>query len=218
MEDQSSQTSDSRTRVSFPGGAGQKKKSNVLKILIILILLAALGVVGWFIVSSQSESGDATPSPTPFQLTQSTPTPTVAEEKIDKSEVKIEVLNGTSVAGLAGKLKDELVKLGYEADNIETGNSDDDVTTTTVTFKETYPESDREEVIELLEDTYTNVDDKEDDLDEFDFTIVIGTPKNAPASPTAKPAATKTPTPKATVTSAITPTKTPTPTQPPLSN
>lgn len=107
-----------------------RRKSGMKKFIIWLSILAILAlVVGWFITTNvfKGEGGvkveqDTTPSPTP------TPTP-APEQKLNRSEWSIEVLNGSGTSGLAKKIADQLKDLGYNV--IKVGNAD----------KQTYTES-----------------------------------------------------------------------------
>lgn len=56
------------------------------------------------------------------ELTESLKTGKVASNTAEKKDIKVMVLNGTKINGLAGKVKTELEVLGWE--NIDTGNSD----------------------------------------------------------------------------------------------
>src|SRR3990167_8781050 len=127
MEQDQSQQVDSnetaRTRVGFPEAASKPKKSAWKLLLIIIIVLILLSVAAWFILGRNSrtpiEVEDVTPTAFINEEPTLMPTPTLME--VDKSEVKIQVLNGTGIAGGAGILKTKLEGLGFSG--IEVGNA-----------------------------------------------------------------------------------------------
>lgn len=107
-----------------------------LTILIVLILLISLGVGGYLLYSSgnlpflnnstpsSSTSPSATPTPT------LSPSPSPSHSGLTREEISLEVLNGTTIAGLASKSADALELLGY--DIARTGNSPTDAEVTMV--------------------------------------------------------------------------------------
>lgn len=84
-------------------------------------------------------SGKTTPSPTPKTSptpAKGTPTPTGTSGTLDRSNLKVKILNGSGVAGAATKASDALKKLGY--DIVSSGNADNfDYTDTTIQVKST---------------------------------------------------------------------------------
>ena len=218
MEQDQSQQVDSnetaRTRVGFPEAASKPKKSAWKLLLIIIIVLILLSVAAWFILGRNSrtpiEVEDVTPTAFINEEPTLMPTPTLME--VDKSEVKIQVLNGTGIAGGAGILKTKLEGLGFSG--IEVGNaSPQNYTDTEVTFSDSVSTSIIDEITSLLEDTYKNVEVNKAKVSGFDIKIITGYPKGYAPSPTNKPAS-PTPTIKLSVTPTLTisPTLTPTPT------
>ena len=125
-----------------------KKKGGKKNIFIILGILAAVGI-GIFLISSGTGSpdSDASPSPESDLYDFATPEPTDSPDPADRTDISIEVLNGTGIAGEASFLQGKLRTLGYE--DVETGNADDqDNETTTVTFSEDVPDEIVEEITE----------------------------------------------------------------------
>ena len=174
-----------------PMGKRGKKGSKLPLVLIVLALIAVLYFIFRGISGSVSEP---TPSPTPALTDFSTPEPTQTPEP-ERADVSIEVLNGTGISGEAGYLQGELEDLGYE--DIEVGNADDqDNETTTVTFASDLDQAVMDEMTELLEDTYQDVEVETDDDATTDVVIITGlregqTPRPSPtatAEPTTKPA------------------------------
>lgn len=133
-------------------GLPQEPKKRSMKspffILVIIMIIGIIGFVGYSMVNSQNENVDEeaeseeiitptftpTPSPqetpsttisiTPTSKIQPTPTKSVSTsgKSDDKSSLTIEILNGSGVAGVAGKAKSLLTDLGYNITS--TGNAD----------------------------------------------------------------------------------------------
>ena len=137
----------------------------------------------------------ATPTPTP--TTEPTPTPTPIE--LDKTSLKISVLNGTATKGLAKTLKTSLETEGFSVQN--TGNVSPPQENTIIKIKESkkiYSQS----IKDVVSKQYTLGEDQTlEESENFDVIIIIG--KNKP-QPETTPQITPTPTP--------TPTTEPTPT------
>ena len=197
-----------RTKVSFPGGKNERKSKKGL-IFIILVVLALLGIAGWYLFS-KNKTSDSISNITPSaSITEATSTPT--EEPVDKSEIQIEILNGTSISGEASKLKTTLAELGYT--NIEVGNaSSSDYVTTEVTFKSSVPDEVQDEITDELESIYAEVDVNKASIGEKDVQIIIGYRKGFTPAPKVTSGPTKVPIPTTSTQSAtVTPTRTPTP-------
>lgn len=74
---------------------------------------------------------------------------------LTKDEIGVSILNGTGIAGQAGKIKDLLISLGFST--IETGNTErEDVKDTIVEFTPQITESLQEEVLILLKENFEN--------------------------------------------------------------
>lgn len=163
-------------RVGFPQQppiGEKKKKGGLLKwIIAILGVVLILGIGGFFIMgalNSDDTSNEDEPSlsslervetPEPAPTEEPTPEPTTEPEDVDKAEIVISILNGTGTPGDAGYLQDLLEAEGYET--ITTGNNDtQEETVTTVTFSRDLAKSIKDEITNLLEDTYEEVTVKE---------------------------------------------------------
>ena len=107
----------------YPPPHKKKGPKKIFVIAIVVIILLAGGfllrnkIKGWLTLSA--------PTPTPTQ----TPTPTPTPNPLIRPEWSFEVLNGTSSPGLARKIADKLIALGYPV--IKTGNADKDTYTQT---------------------------------------------------------------------------------------
>ena len=176
-----------------PVRQGGKKSGKWIPVVILLLI--AIGVVGWFLLKGGSEVA-STPTPTPF-VEETLPVETVAPSPsvspaVDKTDVKVEILNGTGIAGEAALLQKELKALGYT--NLSVGNSSQqDVTSTKVTFSSNLPESVVSEVTAKLKEMYKSVDVKTTTSNKDAIQIVTGLRKGQtlPAATTAASATPK---------------------------
>lgn len=182
------QASQPQANVGFP--QPPKKKSSFPKWILGVIGVLLIAIVGGFFLY-QNYTGSAEPSPTPsvgglstFATPSPTQTPDVATptpQPVDKSEISIQVLNGTGIAGEASFLSGELQELGYE--NIVAENADDqNETRTTVTYSERIGEAESEEITERLNEVYERVRTRRGDTGEYDIVIITGPRSGASAS------------------------------------
>lgn len=104
-------------------------------VLVVAVLLFVAGGIYTYVKTMKS-LGVPTSTPTPSDMT-STPTPTASPSaQLNRSDLKIQVLNGTSVIGLAARAKAYLEGLGYK--NVAVGNAEaNDLTETTIALKDT---------------------------------------------------------------------------------
>lgn len=115
--------------------------------------------------------------PVHTQLTQNTPkvrqsSPESSESAKFRKDLKIQILNGSGIAGQAGKLKDQLEDLGYK--NIEVGNAEErNNKITDVKFGKNISSEDKKTLIEELKKTLAEV--KSEDQAELGFDVVITT-------------------------------------------
>lgn len=117
----------------------ESEKTNYLWIIIpTALLIGALvgGLITYFSGLSKLNDIVATPSPiatiAPEATATATPVPTTETKR---SEIKLQVLNGSGVSGLAGKAKTYLEGLGYEG--VVVGNASvSNLTETTISVKE----------------------------------------------------------------------------------
>ena len=135
----------------------------------------------------------------------------MSRPKIEKSSVKIQVINGTGTPGQAGEVVTALEEVGYSADNIKTGNAEEfDNKVTTIEAKINF-----EEIVSNMKDelksTFDEITVKSTNLDEdseFDVVIVTGGKIFVTATPTKSASPTGSPTPSPTSQSTTTPTPT----------
>jgi hypothetical protein len=187
--------------VSFPTVGGEKKNGGAKTLLIIGILIL-VGVLGYVIYKSASSQGDqiATSTPTSYQNMaapseepsaepSATPSSTPSAA-VDKTEIKIQVQNGTGITGEAAYLQNILKGMGYS--EVSVGNSAaQDATDTKVSFGSSVPTSIVSEITAKLGTTYQTVTKTSSASTTYDVVIITGLRKGA----TAKPVATPTPTP-----------------------
>lgn len=186
----------------------KKDRTAIIVVIFVLVIL-----IGSFLVFRQSEKTTQKKA-TVVQKIEPSPT---EKPKIDKSSIKIQVLNGTGTPGQAGTAVDALTKAGYSADNIKAANAKTyDNTVTTITAKDGFADV-ATDIRDTLKSTFNDVVIDSTHLDktsEFDIVVVTGGKIFQEATPTTS--ATSTPsdtsTPSPTTTSPTdTPTFTPTP-------
>lgn len=133
-----------------------KEKSPVFWILVpgIFILGAILGGIFFYQKEVNTIDAENTPTPVATPEVSVTPTPTTkAEQKIDVSEFDIAILNGSGIAGEAGKVKTLLEDAGFSVTS--TGNAPTyDYTKTIIKAKSTVDNSVIEKLKEALLESY----------------------------------------------------------------
>jgi len=147
----------------------------VLFIAIPIAIFTGLLSGGIFYYVNSNKGGnvaDSTPTPAPIVEDTSTPEPVV---ELERSDLSIQVLNGSGISGKAGEVKDVLEELGYE--NVDAGNADSyDFEEMVISIKEE-SEDYVDMLVEDLSDDYTVADDTEelDEDSDFDVVITVGT-------------------------------------------
>src|SRR5260221_53902 len=186
--------------VGFPGSMQSQssgKKSNKLIFIIIIIFLLFIGGITFLVFKSSRTTGEepvptesGLPEPTSSPASSPTPTPVA----INKSDVKIQVLNGTGVAGEAGVLQSALTALGYK--KIDVGNaSDTSATNTSVIFSSTLPSDIVSEITTKLKAMYVTVDASSSSTGStYDVKVTTGPRKGQTTSETSTPTASVSPT------------------------
>lgn len=187
------QPQESSNGVSFPTIGGGKKSGGAKTLLIvgILVLVAILGFVIYKSATKKSTDNSTQPSPYDYMTTPSsdqgvtpvTPAPVASPAaSVDKSNIKIQVLNGTGISGEAAYLKTQLINLGYK--NVEVGNSASTVTATAATFSSTLDARVVTEITQKLSSIYQTVTTSTSASKTFDVIIVTGLRKGATPKPT----------------------------------
>lgn len=174
------------------------EKKSVLdrKIIFAAVLaLIVLAIIIWFLFFRRSSQDVLeTPQVTPTEvLERVSPTvePTEAVE-VKISDLKIQVLNGSGIAGEAGKVAKLLEGVGFQ--DIETRNADSfDFTKSQVRLKSRAPEDTFDTIKKALGDNYEVVlaDPLPEDED-YDVVVIVGKKEGAVEEPT--PSLTPTPT------------------------
>lgn len=172
------------TFLDAPTDGETHEKPNKSRMLILLfVLIALMGITFFSIYNKKFGNKDGSskipvlktilPSPSKIPTSAKPLSPTPANI-IDKADVKIQVLNGTSVRGLAGKTSEYLKEKGYK--NIDTGNADNfSYTKTQIRIKNDKKEYLDTVINDLKEDykigeTYSDLENSS----EYDVIIIIG--------------------------------------------
>lgn len=174
------------------------EKKSVLdrKIIFAAVLaLIVLTIIIWFLFFRRSFQDVQEPQEVTPTETQEPVSPTVEpteEEKVSISNLKVQVLNGSGVAGEARKVRKLLE--GEDFGNIETGNADSfDFTNTQVRLKEKVPEETFETIKKVLGGDYEIVSgDPLPEDEDYDVVVIVGKKEGAVEEPT--PSLTPTPT------------------------
>lgn len=123
------------------GGKSMRNQYLLLAICIIILACAIGYLLLWSNTISNpwfktSESTKPKPTSVTTPSATSKPSPT-AEPLMDKSNIKIEILNGSGIEGQAGKLSNFLQEAGYS--NVTTGNTDNSEERTTIVYNKLLP-------------------------------------------------------------------------------
>lgn len=108
----------------------KKSSSKALLPLIIIVILVVIGVGVFLFMGNKGNTSETTDSTTQENQEAPTTAPEPTEEEVDLKAYKIMVINGTEVAGEAGKLKTTLTDAGYDVTAI--GNADKTTYTKTI--------------------------------------------------------------------------------------
>ena len=177
------------------GSSGYRSGSNFPKLPVIAAIAVLLLIIagGFLLVKSKSTSKEEeAPAPTQIIFDENpSPTPSAepeSQEKVDKKELKVNILNGTGIAKEAAFLQKILQDMGFE--DIDTGNADKDIyEATSVKFSQKIPSSLKKEILDKLGDNYKKVDESDKAASgSYDIEVITGL----------RPGVSK-PTPKATV-------------------
>lgn len=172
-----------------------KKISPKTLLLSILLVLILGGVLGFLIIKlnllgklpflntynkqtqeTTSSSAQIKESSPEAKLTSDASLSAKVSPNFDKQQARVQILNGSGVAGQATKLKDRIASLDYK--NIQTGNSTlSGQLETTVTYTPLIPTQTREELNNLLNSLLEKVVVNEGSLDNLDILIVSGQSK-----------------------------------------
>lgn len=155
----------------------EEEKTNYLWIIVpTALLIGALvgGLITYFSGLSKLEQ-DANPTPVATVAPETEVEPTAEpESEVDRSVIKLQVLNGSGVSGLAGKAKTYLEGLGYK--DVVAGNASvSDLTETTISVKES--KKDLLETVKADLSKNYKVAEKTETLaasSKYDFVITLG--------------------------------------------
>ena len=168
----------------------QAKKSSVSFITLFLAFIMSLIIGGALVggifyyqtnVANTGDSAEIEESPNPkYSPPAETSSPQSGTEggaEVELTEITIQVLNGSGIAGEAGKVEVLLVNAGFS--DIETANAISyDYEETEISVKEDISDQLLDEVLDAI-DTYTTSEGQALDEDnEFDVVIIVGTSKS----------------------------------------
>jgi|SRR3989344_2681149 len=144
----------------------------------VLLFAAVASSVYLFRTDGSLEETTSPAAPMVTIIQEYLPTPTSAEEPVDISSFSITVLNGSGIAGEAGRAKSLLEAGGFTV--INTGNSDRyDYTNTVIQAKQDVPDEVLRKLRSVLETEYELSDiQKLPDNEDAHIIVVIGDTKN----------------------------------------
>lgn len=149
-----------------------KKEKGWVWVLVAFVLGAVVGTVSGYLVAKTQRSQTAKTQNTAVVQTP-VPSPSPVTTEIKRSELKVQVLNGSGVVGAASKAKTFLEGLGYA--DVAAGNADGDFAETEVEVKEG-KSSASEMLKDDLKDEYTLADTVGvlDEGSDYDVVITLG--------------------------------------------
>ena len=182
----------------------QFKKSKVNGTVWVVLFAIAVIVIGGFVLSRQQKKVPEAKKDVVVEKKEPSPT---AKPKIEKSSVKIQVVNGTGTPGQAGIVVKVLEGAGYSADNIKTDNAEKFTTLTTTITARTDFEEIVNDIKDVLKPTFEEITVDSSNLNtDSEFDIVIVTGGKLFEAITATPSATVTPSSSPSPTVGVTPT------------
>jgi hypothetical protein len=197
----------------------QLKSKGNKKLAVILIVIAVILVIGsglFILGKSRSKSSKeiATPAPADTFIDENTPEPieTATPEPVDRTVIKINILNGTGIPKEASYLQGVLKDLGYE--DIKVGNaSKQDNTVTNITFKSGLSDTVIDEITGELKKKYESVKTSKSSSLDFDVVVITGLRKGQTPLPSviSTPESTVSPSPSSSPSSSPTTSPTATP-------
>jgi len=152
----------------------QFRKSKVNGTVWVVLFTIAVIVIGGFVLSRQQKKVPEAKKDVVVEKKEPSPT---AKPKIEKSSVKIQVVNGTGTPGQAGIVVKVLEGAGYSADTIKTDNAEKFTTLTTTITARTDFEEIVNDIKDVLKPTFEEVTVDSSNLNtdsEFDIVIVTG--------------------------------------------
>lgn len=163
--------------------AGNKSMTKFFLLLGVLLLIIALTVLLAFRLKILNFTGffgkqerDVKVNINQPESTQSAePEESTKSSVLTKDVLKVQIFNGSGVAGQAASLRDQLVELGYNDENIELGNATGSGETVVI-FSKKVSEEVHEELMKKLEENFKDVtiQDETDAESEFDIVITTG--------------------------------------------
>lgn len=95
-----------------------------------------------------------------------------ASAQLKKDQLKLQVLNGSGIAGQAAKVKEELLKLNYVS--VTTGNNPESTSTSQIQFSKTLKADDKNQILEDIKKVIGNVNELAESISDFDINLILG--------------------------------------------
>jgi flagellar basal body-associated protein FliL len=161
----------------------EKGRGPALKIVLtITAVLAVLGIIAggvyYYQTGFNKEAETTSDEQEQVEAPDVTEAPEPTPEDVDLSEFSVNILNGSGIAGEAGKVDALLTELSFK--ETDTGNADSyDYTTTIVSLKESVSDEVYNKIKEALTESYM-IEKSDETLEEdsaFDVKIIVGSKK-----------------------------------------
>ncbi|MFH1186943.1 MAG: LytR C-terminal domain-containing protein [Candidatus Levyibacteriota bacterium] len=160
---------------------GNKSRRNIILFIISIIVLTliVLGVAFFYkdsFIKSSDDSKTKSESKTVSPTSTNSPTPIPTKTEIDKSKYSIKILNGSGIAGEAGRARKYLEDEGYEVSSV--GNADEfDHKESILETEENIDEDFLSELKTFIAKKYALEDTVEASADTKNIVLIIGQTK-----------------------------------------
>lgn len=152
-------------------------KNSLVHIIVATVSLVAFFIslffilLGFDIIPNPFKNFTKNKTIQPVAIPSISPSPTPLP--IDKSTIKIQILNGSGISGQARVTSNALTPLGYS--DITTGNADESTASATIIiYKKTVPKTIVDEISDALKKIFSTVNTEETIQSDFDISIITG--------------------------------------------
>lgn len=157
-----------------PNVEEKPKKKTFLTIIVMLVVFLLGMLAGGFIVYKKGNIFAGKKETVAEKQEQVTPSPAPSEEPVDLAKYTIEVLNGSGTKGVAGELKDSLVKEGFDVSSAGNATSSAFAKTVIRAKKEVGKEYLKKLQAFLLKSYILSETQELEDTEKTDVVVIIG--------------------------------------------
>lgn len=168
----------------FPPKTNGKRKKPFLKIFFTFLIGFFLGGLAmaagfYFLISpEQAQNAPKEPVPVPTEIVkETTSNSSEGEEKIDYSQYKVQVLNGSGVKGAAALVKELFSSFDFSA--VDIGNASvSNQQETKISLKKSLPVAFKDEIVKLLAEYSLSEGENLPENGDYDVQIIVGVKKS----------------------------------------